>query len=97
MARHRTVGEQPVKLQSLPTWCIEWRQSVDIVRKLIRRSPDLQSLGRKFGSTKLYDEGEAAKILAALEHRGSKEPADAAKGGQWPVMPAKNPARSRRQ
>jgi hypothetical protein len=58
-----------VRIQSLPGWCIEWRLNIDIARKLIRRRPDLQALGKQVGATRVYDESDAAKIRAALAER----------------------------
>jgi hypothetical protein len=60
--------------RTLPEWVAEWRVSLDLARKVIRRSPALRSLGERFGSTRTYDETEANAIREAVEQRRPGKP-----------------------
>ena len=55
--------------RTLPTWSRDWPWSLDVVRKVLRRRPDLRMLGERVGPTLVYDEAEANKIREAMEQR----------------------------
>jgi hypothetical protein len=59
-------------LNTLPEWCLSERRDPEVVRKVIRRRPDLQKLGTKYGATKVYTADEWALISAAMKERDAK-------------------------
>ncbi len=62
-------------MKTLPEMTREWGASLDVVRKLIRRTPALQQLGQTYGAVRLYCEDEGLKIRTALEARAKKRAA----------------------
>jgi hypothetical protein len=55
--------------QTLPTWARDWPWSLDVIRKVMRRLPELQQLGEWHGATRLLTESEAEQIRKAMELR----------------------------
>ncbi|VTR94103.1 unnamed protein product [Gemmata massiliana] len=62
-------------MKTLPELVREWGASLDVTRKLIRRTPALQQLGQTFGAVRLYREDEGLKIRTALDARAKKKTA----------------------
>ncbi len=57
-------------MKTLPNWARELGMpGLDVVRKTIRRSPELKALGKQFGAVRLYDAAEAERIKNAVESR----------------------------
>jgi hypothetical protein len=52
--------------QTLPRWCQILNVPLDRAREVIRRSPELRELGRRFGSARAYSPDEAQRIAAAV-------------------------------
>lgn len=61
----KSEGAMP-EAKTLPDLCLDWRERVDWVRKLIRNSPELRKLGTPIGALRAYAPAEAAKIKAAI-------------------------------
>ena len=58
-------------MKTLPALAQEWRVSLDALRTLVRRSPELRALGVKFGPTRAFDTNEAEQIRKAFDQRGA--------------------------
>jgi hypothetical protein len=56
-------------LQTLPSLCQRWGESLDVARELLRRRPDLAMLAKRFGPTRLFDAEAAERIKQALAER----------------------------
>jgi hypothetical protein len=61
-------------MRTLPALANEWSVSLDVLRGLIRRNPRLNTLGTRYGPTRVFDETEAKQIHQAYLSR------EAAKG-----------------
>jgi hypothetical protein len=48
---------------------IALKTSLDVLRKLIRKSPELSKLGKTFGRQRIYTKAEADKVREAYEQR----------------------------
>jgi hypothetical protein len=48
---------------------VEWNTSLDMLRHLVRKTPELKSLGTRFGSGRAYTSEEVQLIRAAHEAR----------------------------
>ncbi len=55
--------------KTLPMWALEWGESVDALRALLRKRPDLAKLAKKFGAARVFDPVAARQIRSALVGR----------------------------
>ena len=56
-------------MKTLPDWCREWGESLDVARVLLRQRPALAKLATMFGAQRVFDATAAKKIRAALIER----------------------------
>lgn len=59
-------------MKSLPDICIERQLPLDVIRNMIRRSPDLKKLGTRIGPTKGYTEEDGDHLCAAYAARTAR-------------------------
>jgi hypothetical protein len=60
---------------TLPVWMLELQAPVDLVRRFLKRTPELSKLGTTFGPTKVYTRDEANQIIAAFwKHQEARKP-----------------------
>ncbi len=59
--------------RTLPQLAQAWSYSLDVLRAVVRRNPELQTLGIKFGATRAFSSVEADTIRAAYDAREKKK------------------------
>lgn len=72
----RGVQDMP-ELRTLPELAREWEESIDRLRELLRKRPDLAKLGKQIGGARCFTPEAVAKIKAAAE--AGRKPAATAK------------------
>lgn len=60
-------------MKTLPELCREWDESLDVVRLLLRKRPDLAKLATQFGVTRVFDAAAAKKLRDALTAKRKKK------------------------
>jgi hypothetical protein len=61
----------PVRL-TLPRWAVELRLNLDLLREVVRTTPEFQSLGVQHGPTRAYSRANIDLIVAAVRARSAR-------------------------